>query len=132
LLNFLFFRFMTHIQTKKNLLVEYDIVGMFAGNLAEVGYVWWVDSGFFFFFRIHQKNLQPKSSSLFLLTTFVLRVFEISGFSWVKTWKYLAQDCIEIDVTQFTNDFPKHKSCDPHGIRTGSLLLTGEPLYHLS
>jgi hypothetical protein len=40
---------MTHIQTKKNQLAQYDIVGMFAENLVEVGYV--------------------------------LRVFEISGFS---------------------------------------------------
>jgi hypothetical protein len=49
---------MTHIQTKKNQLAEYDIVGMFAENLVEVGYIWWVNSGFFFF-RIHQKNIQP-------------------------------------------------------------------------
>jgi hypothetical protein len=72
---------MTHIQTKKNQLAEYEIVGMLAENLVEVGYVWWVDSGKIYFFRIHQKNIQPKSCSLFLLTTFVLRVFEISGFS---------------------------------------------------
>jgi hypothetical protein len=39
---------MTHIQTKNIQLAEYDFVGMFAENLVEVGYVWWVDSGFFF------------------------------------------------------------------------------------
>jgi hypothetical protein len=46
---FCFFWFMTHIQSKKSQLAEYDIVGIFAENLVEVGYVWWVDSGFFFF-----------------------------------------------------------------------------------
>jgi hypothetical protein len=30
---------MTHIQTKKNQLAKYDIVGMFAENLVEVDYV---------------------------------------------------------------------------------------------
>jgi hypothetical protein len=38
---------MTCIQSKKNQLAEYDIVGMLAENLVEVGYVWCVDSGFF-------------------------------------------------------------------------------------
>jgi hypothetical protein len=46
---------MTHIQSKKRQLSKYDIVGMFAENLVEVGYVWWVDSGIYFF-RIHQKK----------------------------------------------------------------------------
>jgi hypothetical protein len=45
---------MTHIQTKKIQLADYDIVGIFAEKLVEVGFVWWVDSGFFF--RIHQKK----------------------------------------------------------------------------
>jgi hypothetical protein len=40
---------MTHIETIKIQLAEYDIVGMFAENLVEVGYVWWVDSGKIFF-----------------------------------------------------------------------------------
>jgi hypothetical protein len=41
---------MTHIQTKKIQLAEYDIVEMFAENLVEVGYVWWVDSGNIYIF----------------------------------------------------------------------------------
>jgi hypothetical protein len=28
---------------KKSQLAEYDIVGIFAENLVEIGYVWWVD-----------------------------------------------------------------------------------------
>jgi hypothetical protein len=74
---------MTHIQSKKSQFSEYDIVGMFAENLIEVSYVWWVDSGFFFEFI--KKNIQLQSCSMLLLTTFVLRVFEISEFSSVKT-----------------------------------------------
>jgi hypothetical protein len=35
----------------------------------------------------------------------------------------IVQDCIEIDVTQFTNDFLEPKSSDLHGIQTRSLLL---------
>jgi hypothetical protein len=84
---FCFFRFIAHIQTKKISTCRIVIAGMFAENLVEVGFVWWIDSGIIFF-RIHQKNIQPKSCALFLLATFVLRVFEISGFSWAKTWKY--------------------------------------------
>jgi hypothetical protein len=41
---------MTHIQTKKSQLAEYDIVGMFVEILVEVGHFWWVDSGKIFFF----------------------------------------------------------------------------------
>jgi hypothetical protein len=46
---------MTHIQTKKIQLAEYDIVGKFAENLVEV-----MSGGSIqdFFFRIHQKNNQ--------------------------------------------------------------------------
>jgi hypothetical protein len=32
---------------QKSQLAEYDIVGMFAENLVEGGFVWWVESGFF-------------------------------------------------------------------------------------
>jgi hypothetical protein len=44
-LNLYFFRFPTHIQSKKSQLAEYDIVEMFTQNLVEVGCVWWVESG---------------------------------------------------------------------------------------
>jgi hypothetical protein len=69
-----FFRFITHIQSKKSHLAEYDIVGMFAENLVEVGYVWWVDSGKIFFFRIHQK----KYSTLKLLIVSTNNFFSTS------------------------------------------------------
>jgi hypothetical protein len=36
------------------------------------------------------------------------------------------------DIARFTNGVDEHKSYDLRGIRTRSLLLTGEPLYHLS
>jgi hypothetical protein len=71
---------MPHIQIKRIQLAEYDIVAIFAENLVEVGYVWWVDSGKKLFFRIHQKNIEPQSCSLFLLPIFVLQVFEILRF----------------------------------------------------
>jgi hypothetical protein len=47
----------------KNQLAEYDIVGMFAENLVEVGYVWWFDSGKLIFFS----NSSKKYSTLKLL-----------------------------------------------------------------
>jgi hypothetical protein len=43
----------------KKQLAEYDIVGMFAENLVEVGYVWWVNSGKILFFS----NSSKKSST---------------------------------------------------------------------
>jgi hypothetical protein len=47
-LNINFFRFTTHIQTKKSQLAEYDNVEMFTQNFVEVDNVWWVESGLFF------------------------------------------------------------------------------------
>jgi hypothetical protein len=56
---------MTHIQTKKTQLAEYDIVGIFAENLVEVGYVWWVDSGKIFFFEFIKKIINLKVAHCF-------------------------------------------------------------------
>jgi hypothetical protein len=80
-------------------------------------------------FRVYKIFVSKITGSVYIALKLIF------GFVWgviASQSNYIVQDCIEIYVTQFTNDFSKHKSCDPHGIRTRSLLLTGEPLYHLS
>jgi hypothetical protein len=62
---FLFFPVHDYIQSKKSQLAKYDIFEMFAENLIEVVYVWWVDSGFFFFFEIIKKILNLKVAHCF-------------------------------------------------------------------
>jgi hypothetical protein len=49
---------MTHIQLKKNQLAECDMVGMFAENMVEVGYVWESIQDFFFEFIKKLFNLK--------------------------------------------------------------------------
>jgi hypothetical protein len=61
---------MTHIQNKKSQLSEYDIVGMFAENLVEVGYVWWVESGKINMFSNSSGKLLIVSTNNFCSTSF--------------------------------------------------------------
>jgi hypothetical protein len=68
---------MIHIQTIKIQFALYDIAGMFAENLVEVGFVWWVDSGKLYFFSNSSKKYATLKLLIVSTNNFVLRVFEI-------------------------------------------------------